>query len=214
MVQAPGEAEATCAALNRGGYVDACATNDSDVLLFGAETAFHTLKPLVSLLPRYLWLTPADWHPLRILANWPLICWQAIGRVLQAMHICTAANFQVSISSYSAQLLHFLLCRNMVLGQVQTATPNLCAVTKLDMGRVRARLGVNSGGHRALVAMALLMGGDYFVRGAERIGPKQVRRPAAPQVQETSLRRSVMPAGSRGGAVLAKHQLRLAPGAV
>ena len=47
VVQAPGEAEATCAALNRGGYVDACATIDSDVLLFGAETAFHTLKPLV-----------------------------------------------------------------------------------------------------------------------------------------------------------------------
>lgn len=48
VVQAPGEAEATCAALNRGGYVDACATVDSDVLLFGAETAFHTLRPLVT----------------------------------------------------------------------------------------------------------------------------------------------------------------------
>ena len=47
VVQAPGEAEATCAALNRGGYVDACVTNDSDVLLFGAETVFHTLRPLV-----------------------------------------------------------------------------------------------------------------------------------------------------------------------
>lgn len=49
VIQAPGEAEATCAALNRGGYVDACATVDSDVLLFGAETAFHTLRPLVTL---------------------------------------------------------------------------------------------------------------------------------------------------------------------
>ena len=29
--------------------MDACATVDSDVLLFGAETAFHTLKPLVNL---------------------------------------------------------------------------------------------------------------------------------------------------------------------
>jgi len=48
VVQAPGEAEATCAALNQGGYVDACATVDSDVLLFGAETAFHTLRPLVT----------------------------------------------------------------------------------------------------------------------------------------------------------------------
>ena len=44
------------------------------------------------------------------------------------------------------------------------------------MGGVRARLGLGSGGHQALIAMALLMGGDYFIRGAERIGPKQVRR--------------------------------------
>ena len=52
VVQAPGEAEATCAALNQGGYVDACATVDSDVLLFGAETALHTLRPLVTPLTR------------------------------------------------------------------------------------------------------------------------------------------------------------------
>ena len=77
---------------------------------------------------------------------------------------------------------HFcLLCLNIILGRVQTATPNLCAVTKLDMDQVRAHLGISSGGHQALVAMALLMGGDYFMRGAERIGPKQVRRPAAQQ---------------------------------
>ena len=68
VLQAPGEAEATCAALNRGGCVDACATNDSDVLLFGAETAFHTLKPLVSLLSRCPLLMPAAWHPLCICA--------------------------------------------------------------------------------------------------------------------------------------------------
>ncbi len=66
MVQAPGEAEATCAALNRDGFVDACATNDSDVLLFGAQTAFHTLKPLVSPLPRDMKLTSAYWQALWI----------------------------------------------------------------------------------------------------------------------------------------------------
>ena len=68
VVQAPGEAEATCAALNRGGFVDACATNDSDVLLFGAETAFHTLKPLVSLAQRAMKLTSAHWQVLWIYA--------------------------------------------------------------------------------------------------------------------------------------------------
>ena len=64
MIQAPGEAEATCAALNRGGYVDACATNDSDVLLFGAETALHTLKPLVSTPPCDMKPASAHWQAL------------------------------------------------------------------------------------------------------------------------------------------------------
>jgi hypothetical protein len=44
VVQAPGEGEAMCAALNAGGLVDACATFDGDVLLFGAHTVYHTLK--------------------------------------------------------------------------------------------------------------------------------------------------------------------------
>lgn len=44
MVQAPGEGEAMCAALNEAGLVHACATFDGDVLLFGAQTIFHTLK--------------------------------------------------------------------------------------------------------------------------------------------------------------------------
>jgi hypothetical protein len=41
---APGEAEAVCAALAQAGCVDACATFDSDVLLYGAETVYQTLK--------------------------------------------------------------------------------------------------------------------------------------------------------------------------
>jgi len=44
MVQSPGEEEAMCAALNEAGLVDACATFDGDVLLFGAHTVYHTLK--------------------------------------------------------------------------------------------------------------------------------------------------------------------------
>lgn len=47
VVQAPGEAEAMCAALNRAGRVDACVTKDSDALLFGAQTLFQTIKPVV-----------------------------------------------------------------------------------------------------------------------------------------------------------------------
>ena len=45
---APGEAEATCAALNRAGCVDGCASSDSDTLLYGAEAVYHTLKLQVS----------------------------------------------------------------------------------------------------------------------------------------------------------------------
>lgn len=48
MVQAPGEGEALCAALNQQGLVDGCATLDGDVLLFGAQTVYHTFKLQVS----------------------------------------------------------------------------------------------------------------------------------------------------------------------
>ena len=48
VVQSPGEGEAMCAALNKAGLADACATFDGDVLLFGAHTVFHTLKLQVS----------------------------------------------------------------------------------------------------------------------------------------------------------------------
>ena len=44
VVQAPGEGEALCAALNQQGLVHSCATLDGDVLLFGAEQVYHTLK--------------------------------------------------------------------------------------------------------------------------------------------------------------------------
>jgi len=44
VVAAPGEAEATCAALDAAGLVDGCATADADALLFGARCVFCTLK--------------------------------------------------------------------------------------------------------------------------------------------------------------------------
>lgn len=44
VVQAPGEAEATCAALQRRGIVSACATKDSDALIFGATKVIHTIN--------------------------------------------------------------------------------------------------------------------------------------------------------------------------
>ena len=43
MVQAPGEAEATCGALNAAGLVDGVATVDGDALLFGASVVYKEL---------------------------------------------------------------------------------------------------------------------------------------------------------------------------
>ncbi|KAM9316411.1 flap endonuclease GEN homolog 1 [Gastrophryne carolinensis] len=40
-VQAAGEAEAMCAYLDAGGYVDGCITNDGDVFLYGAKTVYR-----------------------------------------------------------------------------------------------------------------------------------------------------------------------------
>jgi len=47
-----------CAALQRDGYVDACATRDSDALIFGATCVYHTLNLQVSSLARPLLLSP------------------------------------------------------------------------------------------------------------------------------------------------------------
>lgn len=46
-IKAPGEAEATCAALNVRGLVDGVMTTDSDTLLFGAEKVYKSLKLMV-----------------------------------------------------------------------------------------------------------------------------------------------------------------------
>ncbi len=44
VVQAAGEAEATCAVLNATGLVDAVQSKDGDSLLFGASTVYKTLR--------------------------------------------------------------------------------------------------------------------------------------------------------------------------
>ncbi|KAK9836481.1 hypothetical protein WJX74_001392 [Apatococcus lobatus] len=43
-VEAPGEAEATCAALNEAGLADAVASRDGDALVFGATCVYHSLR--------------------------------------------------------------------------------------------------------------------------------------------------------------------------
>ena len=43
-LKSEGEAEATCAALNMKGIVDACATSDGDAFLYGATKVYRNLK--------------------------------------------------------------------------------------------------------------------------------------------------------------------------
>ncbi|KAK9839698.1 hypothetical protein WJX81_006968 [Elliptochloris bilobata] len=61
---APGEAEATCAALDAAGLADACATADADALLFGARCVFSTLR-LTAAAPRESEVERADMPAVR-----------------------------------------------------------------------------------------------------------------------------------------------------
>lgn len=45
LMHAKGEAEALCAQLNRGGYVEACITADSDAFLYGAKCVIKCVHP-------------------------------------------------------------------------------------------------------------------------------------------------------------------------
>ena len=45
--QAPGEAEAELAAMNRAGVVDAVLTDDSDILVFGAHSVIRKCVPYI-----------------------------------------------------------------------------------------------------------------------------------------------------------------------
>ena len=49
LLQAPGEAEAELAQLNKLGIIDAVLTDDGDALVFGAETVITTLVFLLIL---------------------------------------------------------------------------------------------------------------------------------------------------------------------
>ena len=56
---APGEAEATCAALDAAGLADACATADADALLFGARRVLCTLHLSVRAVLPCVWCVGA-----------------------------------------------------------------------------------------------------------------------------------------------------------
>lgn len=72
-VQAPGEAEAMCAALQRRGVVAACATKDSDALVFGATKVVHTINLQVGRLSTCIccpWALEKQAQPESLCENW------------------------------------------------------------------------------------------------------------------------------------------------
>ena len=47
---------------------------------------------------------------------------------------------------------------------------------KVELMGIQRMLGIRSGGPDALVALSLLCGGDYAVKGAEHVGSRQAIR--------------------------------------
>lgn len=52
----------------------------------------------------------------------------------------------------------------------QTATQSKSELVRVDLADIRAQLGLAGGGQEALLAMALLTGGDYDVAGLANVG--------------------------------------------
>ena len=167
-VAAPGEAEATCAALNARGLVDACATSDGDALLFGATTVFKTLKLYAD--------TPELSRLERCESAW-------IG---DALELPTAEPSGGAVGG--------------------DAEPDDADATRARGGGAERSESVSA--HRpdipgasgvvadALVALAMLAGGDYDV-GANRVGPALAARVVRRLAAEARAARADAPATQR-----------------
>lgn len=59
---------------------------------------------------------------------------------------------------------------------LQSNEPHNSEVMKVELMGIQRMLGIRSGGPDALVALSLLCGGDYAVRGAEHVGSRQAIR--------------------------------------
>lgn len=55
---------------------------------------------------------------------------------------------------------------------LQTNEPHNTEAVKVELAGVQSMLGIQSGGADALVALSLLCGGDYAIKGAEHVGSR------------------------------------------
>ncbi len=59
---------------------------------------------------------------------------------------------------------------------LQSTDPQNSEVLKVELAGIQSMLGIEAGGADALVALSLLCGGDYAVKGAEHVGSRQAIR--------------------------------------
>ena len=59
---------------------------------------------------------------------------------------------------------------------LQSNEPQNSEVLKVELAGIQSMLGIGAGGPDALVALSLLCGGDYAVKGAEHVGSRQAIR--------------------------------------
>lgn len=59
---------------------------------------------------------------------------------------------------------------------LQSNEPQNSEVLKVELAGIQSMLGIEAGGPDALVALSLLCGGDYAVKGAEHVGSRQAIR--------------------------------------
>ena len=58
------------------------------------------------------------------------------------------------------------------IGVLQTNDPQNSEALKVELAGIQRVLGIESGGADALIALSLLCGGDYAIKGAEHVGSK------------------------------------------
>lgn len=156
----PGEAEATCAALVRAGWVDAAASFDSDTLVHGAERVYHTLKLSVrSVRPARGAGQAGRQGGLRSGVGLPLP-----GRGLPCLppgHLAGNRQRCAPLSSPRKPLVQ--PGRTPPPPRPQTLKPSECELVSCDLGDIRGALGIQRGGQAALSVIAMLAGSGVLL---------------------------------------------------
>jgi len=94
----------------------------------------------------------------------------ALFDALRPAHTC-ASYLHGQLAGYPGHNL----CHKLLL-LLQSNEPQNSEVLKVELAGIQSMLGIEAGGPDALVALSLLCGGDYAVKGAEHVGSRQAFR--------------------------------------